>query len=118
NYNVSTTGALSKKPGTSPTSIPATVSVPALTANPAALTVKLLGNQTTSAEKKTIYQLAKITNYDLPMIPIWYQGAGRTWSTQNWTWPDFQHNQALENQLVYNNPIAVFQSLGLMKPKN
>lgn len=117
-YTVSTTGALSKQPGTSPTSIPANVSVPGLTANPAALTVKLLGNQTTSAEKKTIYQLAKLTNEDLPMIPIWYQGAGRTWSTESWTWPNFQANPALENQMVYNNPVQVYQSLGLMKPKN
>ncbi|MCL6442366.1 MAG: hypothetical protein K6T83_02675 [Alicyclobacillus sp.] len=118
NFSVTTTGQL--KAGTGPSELqfaqPMTVQGMGKVF-PAELDVKLLGNLSLSAEKQTIYKLAKITNTYLPLIPIWSQAAGRTWSTERWIWPDFQKNQALENQFVYQNPFVVFDALGLMKPK-
>lgn len=87
------------------------------TVNPAAIDVKLLGNMSLAAEKQAVYKSAQITNKYLPILPIWEQAAGRTWSTQRWTWPDFQNNQALLNQFSFQNPFVVFDTLGLMKPK-
>jgi peptide/nickel transport system substrate-binding protein len=121
NYQVTTSGKL-KDTATAPDkrgeAIPQSVNVPGLgTLNPMALTVQLLGNETISQEKATINKLAQLTNYDVPLIPIWGQGAGRTYSTENWTWPDFNNNLALENALTYHTPFVVYETLGIMKPK-
>lgn len=117
-YTVTTTGQLQTKAGPSELQFAEPITVTGMsTLNPAALDVKLLGNMSLSREKNIIYELAKATNTYLPQIPIWSQAAGRTWSTERWTWPDFQHDQALENQFVYQNPFVVFEALGLMKSK-
>ncbi|MFD1677555.1 ABC transporter substrate-binding protein, partial [Alicyclobacillus fodiniaquatilis] len=120
NYSVTTTGQL-KNTATSKSAqqegIPENVSVPGLgTVNPMALTVQLLGDLPQQQEKSIIYKLAQTTNYDVPMIPIWGQAAGRTISSANWTWPNYKNNPAILNQFTYHTPFVVFQTLGLMKP--
>ncbi|GMA62910.1 ABC transporter substrate-binding protein [Alicyclobacillus fastidiosus] len=121
NYQVSTTGQL-KNTATAQNqqqeAIPESINVPGLgTVNPMALSVQLLGDMPQQKEKNIVYQLAKTTNYDVPLIPIWGQAAGRTISSANWTWPDYTNNLAIENCYSYHTPFVVFETLGLMKPK-
>lgn len=117
-YGVTNTGQI--QPSTSPNALnaPMSVRVPGVGfVNSLKLTVGIEGNLPDAVQKEDIYKLARAYNYWLPAIDVWNQMAGRTYSTQNWTWPDFMHNTALLNMFTYNNPIVVYQVLGMMHPK-
>ncbi|MCY0877297.1 MAG: ABC transporter substrate-binding protein [Firmicutes bacterium] len=117
-YSVSNTGQIDHGTTGSGLNAPMAVRVPGLGfVNNLKLTVAIEGNLPETAQRTDIYKLAKAYNYWVPALDVWNQMAGRTYSTANWTWPDFQHNTALLNMFTYNNPIVVYQSLGLMKPK-
>lgn len=117
-YTVTTDGKLQVKPGPSELQFSEPINVNGFgTVNPADMDTKVLGNMSLADEKAAVYKLAKVTNEYLPLLPIWWQAAGRTWSTERWIWPDFQHDQALENMFVYQNPFVVYEALGLMKAK-
>jgi peptide/nickel transport system substrate-binding protein len=117
-FEITNTGGLQVVPGGNPLNVPTTLKVPGVgNVQPMELTAKLWGTLTVPQEKKIIYKLAKMYNYWLPAIPVWNQEAGRTYSTQDWTWPDFMKSQALLNQFTYQSPFVVYQVLGLMKPK-
>ncbi|GGH82605.1 peptide/nickel transport system substrate-binding protein [Pullulanibacillus pueri] len=121
NYSVTPSGKL-KNTATSPDqrqeAIPETINVPSLgKVKPMELTLQLLGDLSQEEKKGLVYKLAKTTNYYMPFIPIWWQAAGRTISTQRWEWPDITNKPELENQYTYHTPFVVFQTLGLMKQK-
>lgn len=118
NYDVTNTGQVQQETGPTALNAPASVKVPGFgVVNNQLLTVALEGNLPAAVQKEDIYKLAKAYNYWLPAIDVWNQMAGRTYSTANWNWPDFMHNTALLNMFTYNNPIVVYQALGLMTPK-
>ena len=118
-YSVSNTGKIEHNANaTNIMNVPETVSVPGMgKVNLLQTTVAIAGNLPLAKQKEDVYRLAKSYNYWLPALDVWNQLAGRTYSTERWTWPDFQKNQALLNMFTYNTPVVVYQVLGLMKPK-
>jgi len=119
NFTVNNSGQL--VPGVKPYVLdaPTSIKVPGIgTVNPQALTIALETNIPAATMKSDVYKLAKTYNYWLPAIPVWNQEAGRTYSTQNWVWPNFKSNPALLNQFTYQTPFVVYQMLGLMHPRS
>ncbi|MCY0878458.1 MAG: ABC transporter substrate-binding protein [Firmicutes bacterium] len=118
NFTVNNSGQLVRGPKPYVVDAPTSISVPGLgVIHPQELTIQLETNIPLSVEKEDVYKLARTYDYWLPAIDVWNQEAGRTYSTQNWTWPNFQNNPALLNQFTYQTPFVVYQILGLMHPK-
>jgi hypothetical protein len=118
NYAVNAAGKLYKTTSAkSEQNIPTNLNVPGLgTVDPAKVDWSLLFNRSTAQERSITFELAKITNYELPYISLFGQYASNVVNTSQWTWPSLK-NPVWEGNAYGIGFVPLFQSLGLMKPR-
>lgn len=116
-YSINPIGQLVKSSTKTEQNIPSSIQVPGMgTVNPMVLDWKLMYNQSKQAEQKVIYDETRVSNYLMPVIPVFGQYSSNVISDARWTWPAVSNPVWLGNGHGYGF-VPLFQTLGLMQPK-